>query len=212
MCGLSLLPLHSYSSGKTDQDCGQYLHMDDVFSQIHHDRAGLPPNKGFTVPGLCEQHSAGIPPTLKWRAYDRAFRLQAGGKPEIDWATIKLPLYAKMFTMQSRHRKFCRYCYSLDHQSSQCLRGVDVPISSSLGSASMCPRTSKGDPPPICTSWNSGACKFPTSCNYRHLCSSCFSADHRSGECPSWSARWRVPGNHPEGQRKPWTEDPASGR
>ena len=148
----------------------------------------------------------------RWRAYDQAFRLQAGGKPEIDWAAINLPLYAKMFMAQSRRSNSCRYCCSLDHQSSQCPWGMDIPASSSPGSASMRSGANKGNPPPICTSWNSGACKFPTSCNYRHLCSSCFSAEHRSGECPLWSAHRRAPGNHPEGQHKPQNEDPTSSR
>lgn len=145
-----------------------------------------------------------------WRAYNRAFQLQAGGKPEVDWATINLPLYAKTFTTQSCRRNSCRYCCSLDHQGSQCPWGVDVPTSSSQGSAAMRPCTSKGNPPPICISWNSGACKFPTTCNYRHLCSSCFSAEHRSGECPAWSARRRAPGNQPEGQCTPRMKDPAN--
>ena len=61
MCGLSLLPLHSYDGGKTDQDGGRHLHMDDAFSPIHRGSAGLPPSKGFTIPGLRKQHFAGIP-------------------------------------------------------------------------------------------------------------------------------------------------------
>ena len=55
-----------------------------------------------------------------WQVYDWAFQLQAGGKPERNWATIHLPLYAKTFTGQARHKNSCHYCCSLDHQSVQC--------------------------------------------------------------------------------------------
>ena len=61
MRGLSFLPLHSYDGGKTNQDGGRHLHVDDVLSPFHRGSTGLPPSKGLTIPGLCKQHFAGIP-------------------------------------------------------------------------------------------------------------------------------------------------------
>ena len=34
---------------------------------FHRRRAGLPPSKGFTIPGLCAQHFAGVPAVRRQR-------------------------------------------------------------------------------------------------------------------------------------------------
>ena len=39
------------------------------------------------------------------------------------------------------------------------------------------------NPMPICTSWNAGPCRFRDSCQFRHVCSSCFRQGHRAIEC-----------------------------
>ena len=53
MCGLSLLPLHSYDSSKTDQDGGRYLHMDDVLSPLHRGSAERLHNSWPTQTTFC---------------------------------------------------------------------------------------------------------------------------------------------------------------
>ena len=124
-----------------------------------------------------------------WRAYNRAFRLQVSGRPSEDWSVLNLPLYARLFTAQSRRRNSCRYCSGQDHTSDQCPWGVDVvqPTARSFN-----PHSGPGEPP-ICLSWNSGACRFPTACHFRHVCSHCL-APHQAKECPLSPFRRRTAG------------------
>ena len=63
-----------------------------------------------------------------WRAYDRAFRLKVAGRPLVDWATLDLPLYARIFTAQVRRGNSCRDCGGLDHPTTACPWGVDVHL------------------------------------------------------------------------------------
>ena len=69
-----------------------------------------------------------------WRVYNRAFRLQVSAQPGADWSVLNLPLYARLFTAQSRRRNSCRYCSGRDHTSVHCPWGVDV--ASPLGTPS----------------------------------------------------------------------------
>ena len=123
-----------------------------------------------------------------WRAYDRAFRLQASGQPSVDWSILDLPLYARLFTAQSRRRNCCRYCAGRDHPSSTCPWGVDVD----LPTGPFGRRGGTGLDTPVCYSWNMGFCRFPNSCNYRHICSGC-RGFHRVRECPNSLPRLRPP-------------------
>ena len=119
-----------------------------------------------------------------WRVYDRAFWLQAASTPDTDWSTINLSLYACTFMATNRRRNVCRFCCSKDHSSYQCPWGVDTSISgpqSGRQSAPQWSRLSHGQQ--ICMYWNTSACKFPYSCNFRHICSTC-SQRHRRIECP----------------------------
>ena len=73
----------------------------------------------------------------------------------------------------------------------------------------------EGDSQTICISWNGGACKFLTLCNFRHICSSCYSTDRISMDCPSWSSKRQTPNSLPpgrEGQRRPRMEEPSTTR
>ena len=120
-----------------------------------------------------------------WREYDRAVRLQATATPNEDWGALNLPLYARTFVAAERRRNVCRFCCSRDHTSSQCPWGVDTPVSRPLPSAQASLRWSRppDSAPQICRSWNAGSCRFPTSCNFLHICGVCYQ-DHRRVDCP----------------------------
>ena len=120
-----------------------------------------------------------------WREYDRAVRLQATATPNEDWGVLNLPLYARTFVAAERRRNVCRFCCSRDHASSQCPWGVDTPVSRPLPSAQASLRCSRppDSAPQICRSWNAGSCRFPTSCNFLHICGVCYQ-DHRRVDCP----------------------------
>ncbi|EUC55962.1 hypothetical protein RSOL_147850, partial [Rhizoctonia solani AG-3 Rhs1AP] len=48
------------------------------------------------------------------------------------------------------------------------------------------PQVRKGSSPQICITWNSGTCKQPDNCRYRHVCLGC-SGDHPKINCPKTS-------------------------
>ena len=132
-----------------------------------------------------------------WRAYDRAFWLQVSARPEEDWSVLNLPLYARLFTAQSRRRNSCRYCSGRDHLSVHCPWGVDVALPQGT------PGRVIGSDSPICLSWNSGVCRFPASCNFRHVCATCL-APHKARDCPVGASRRRPPDPlPPEPPRRP---------
>ena len=35
----------------------------------------------------------------------------------------------------------------------------------------------------VCSSWNSGACRYPGTCNFRHICATCQLGPHRARDC-----------------------------
>ena len=55
-----------------------------------------------------------------WRAYDQAFRLKVAGRALMDWGTLDLPLYARIFPAQVRQGNSCRDCKGLDHPTIAC--------------------------------------------------------------------------------------------
>ena len=85
---------------------------------------------------------------------------------------------------QSRRRNTCQYCSGQDHASSVCPWGVDIvqPIPA-------LPRpTPEREEKPIRILWNTGACCFPSPCNFRHIYLSC-TAPHRAWNCPQGPLR-----------------------
>ena len=94
--------------------------------------------------------------------------------------------------------------------TTQALNALDVATFSPMVATPAQSRTlGRGHPQTICISWNGGACKFHALCNFRQICSSCYSAGHCSKGCPSWYSRRQAPGSHlSEGQRRPQTEEP----
>ena len=111
-----------------------------------------------------------------WRAYNQAFRLQMSMRPEEDWSVLNLPLYARLFTAQSRRWNLCCYCSGRNHLSVHCPWGVDMAFPPGTPGRVIGER---GDSP-ICLSWNTGgACRFPALCNFRHVCATCL-APHKA--------------------------------
>lgn len=161
-----------------------------------------------------------------WRAYDRAFRLKVAGHASVDWATIGLPLYTRFFTAPVQRGNSCRDCggagppqYLLSvgcgcgapcghgrppYHHPQCVQGP--PHSASTGTPTVRPRAPTA---PECTLRNNETCKFPTTCNFRHLCSLC-SGEHRVIACPTrpwrtrhcptrhWQPQWPAPPPGPQ--------------
>ena len=122
-----------------------------------------------------------------WRVYDRAFRVQAASQRQTNWRCVDASLYARFVTSQSRRSATCQFCCSAGHRSNACPWGVDEPSSQEPGTPAPRPArpisTFSPTGRPICISWNAGACRFPDSCRFRHVCSACSFPGHRSSEC-----------------------------
>lgn len=122
-----------------------------------------------------------------WRQYDRAFRIQAATRRTTDWTSADPSLYARLVACQSRRASTCQFCCSSSHKSSACPWGIDEPSAEEPPPLPPFRRraaaTLARSDPPICMSWNAGACRFPGTCTYRHVCSSCSMVGHRSAEC-----------------------------
>ena len=122
-----------------------------------------------------------------WCIYDRAFRIQAASRRTTDWTSVDASLYARFVTCLPRRSSVCQFCCSSGHRSSACPWGVDDPTSQEQAPvrAGMLSQP-VGTAPyarPICIFWNAGACRFPESCRFRHVCSSCGVPGHRSSDC-----------------------------
>ena len=116
-----------------------------------------------------------------WRVYDRAVRLQASSDPQAGWGIINIVLYARTFTAATRRHNACRFCCSREHPSQSCPWGVDSP-GSRASIIQHGPRPYPQGTSPCCMSWNAGACRFPRSCRFRHVCSTCGDL-HKRIEC-----------------------------
>ena len=116
-----------------------------------------------------------------WRDYDRAFRQQRAADHTLPWNTLLPGLQAATILGQGRGQgsTFCTLCRGVDHIRSQCaLLYLQPPPS---GTAPPDPVT--GAKRNICISWNKGACIFPSSCSYRHVCANC-QLQHKAKDCP----------------------------
>ena len=119
-----------------------------------------------------------------WRQYNRAFRIQDTTRRTTDWTSADPSLDAHLVACQSRHASTCQFCCTSSHRSTACSWGVDKPSAEEISPSPSLRRatTTRGDPP-VCISWNAGACKFSGSCAYRHVCASCGVAEHHSTKC-----------------------------
>ena len=118
-----------------------------------------------------------------WLEYDRLFRQQAALNPALAWNVIHPELQATTILGQrtSSTGIFCSQCQECDHSVQQCaLTQLQQPSIRSTPVQSRQPGRSLGR---ICSSWNDGACIYPGTCSYRHICSSCFQHSHRARDC-----------------------------
>lgn len=97
------------------------------------------------------------------------------------WNEIEPSIWAMAFS-NAAARAHCTHCLSVDHFSEQCRTELNVTPErvASRQSASASPRGHAEHQ--ICLRWNNQGCVSP-SCTYLHFCLSCWSSDHRVGEC-----------------------------
>lgn len=145
-----------------------------------------------------------------WLNYDRIFRQNAVSDPTLSWARLDSSLHSSYCIggPSEALRVACPHCNEFDHSAEECalsqtcFSGVKVP-SSSYQQPSMSyssgfnshhssghNRFSSSRPPKkgiprnkkICLSWNGGKCILPGSCEYSHICATCYEA-HRARDC-----------------------------
>ena len=140
-----------------------------------------------------------------WLTYDTVFRQNNQG-PGARWDALDPSLYAAYVGGQGVPAVvICRYCTGADHPAESCALAPFFPSTK----ASLLPRFSPAGRPGrttglLCKSWNLGKCRFPGSCYYRHVCSTCGDT-HRAKDCPSRtssSGEARQPNGHMGGNRR----------
>ena len=121
-----------------------------------------------------------------WLDYGRAFRQQAAVDPSIRWNTLFPGLQASTILGQtnSQASTFCTLCRGADHVQSQCALAYLYPqpmrASAQVRQTSNRPARRAEN---ICKSWNKGACIFPNTCTYRHVCMM-HQLHHMARDCP----------------------------
>ena len=124
-----------------------------------------------------------------WLEYDRTFRRQCEVDALLPWDRLLPDLQASTILSQRQPSgMFCSLCQGIDHTRYQCaLASLHQPTSHHPSGSSRGQRRAQGQRrpaqyAPICSSWNNGACIYPGSCSFRHVCASCF-GDHRARDC-----------------------------
>ena len=118
-----------------------------------------------------------------WLQYDRLFRQQAALNPALPWNVLHPALLATTVLAQQPQGSgtFCTVCQGCDHAAAQCaVTQLQQPSTRSFH-PSQPPASRPGTR--ICNSWNDGACSYPGTCNYRHVCSKCFRPSHQAKDC-----------------------------
>ena len=118
-----------------------------------------------------------------WIDYDRLFLQQAELNSSLRWNVIHPELQATTVLSQRIPGAglFCSVCQECDHEAHQCaLAQLQLPSTRHTPTSTHPAGCSLGR---ICSSWNDGACLYPGSCNYRHICLVCFQHSHRARDC-----------------------------
>ena len=118
-----------------------------------------------------------------WLDYDRLFRQQAAINPGLQWNAIHPQLQATTVLNQrpTAQGNFCTLCQECDHSSSQCALAQVQQSAGRSGVGAYRPPSRPSSR--ICASWNDGACIFPGTCNYRHICLNCRLPSHPARDC-----------------------------
>ena len=138
-----------------------------------------------------------------WLSYDSVIRRNNQGA-EARWDILDPSLHTAFVAGQGVPAVVpCRYCSSVDHPPESCAMAMFFPLAkpplpARAPSYQLAPRqtTNSRSAARICLSWNKEACRFPGSCYYKHVCSSC-GENHMASKCP------RGPPNGPVGRRGP---------
>ena len=130
-----------------------------------------------------------------WLTYDAVFRRNQEGL-STPWNYIDASLHQVFIAnQQGKVVVPCKHCYEVDHLSADCAVAAVLPKSrdstADTQSTAVAQEriSSKGKRPapytrqrPICSSWNSGYCKFPGKCSYAHVCTNCYGS-HPATAC-----------------------------
>ena len=133
-----------------------------------------------------------------WLIYDSVFRRNQVGLSN-PWNYIDASLHqVYIANQQGKVVPPCKHCQEIDHLTADCAVAAvlpkqreqresaaeTVPTAASQGRAA-----TKGKRPtpyprqrPLCTSWNTGSCRFPGACFYAHVCSNCYGS-HPASAC-----------------------------
>ena len=146
-----------------------------------------------------------------WLDYDRVFRQQVAFDDSMRWNTLHPGIQAAtLFGRAQGPGTFCTLCREPDHGKESCAltyfqqpSSLAAPTLVSTGPSQrprgLPRRRSERDhfgTAAICRSWNSGACVFPSNCNYQHVCSICYQR-HKARDCPAAARGSEVQGASP---------------
>ena len=126
-----------------------------------------------------------------WITYDAVFRRNQVGRIS-PWNYIDASLHQIYIANQpGKVIVPCKHCFEIDHTSADCAVAAVLreghPGTQSSGGPERTSAKGKRPAPysrqrPICSSWNSGSCKFPGKCAYAHVCSNCYGS-HQATAC-----------------------------
>lgn len=127
-----------------------------------------------------------------WLTYDSVFQQNNQGL-DACWDKLDPSLHTTYIGGQGIPAATpCRHCRGVDHSSAGCALSPLTPVTKYGNqtkfekAADECkPRQPSTRPAGrfICRSWNAGKCRFPGTCYYRHVCSTC-NEQHMARECP----------------------------
>ena len=126
-----------------------------------------------------------------WMTYDSVFRQNHQGM-DARWDKLDPSLHTTYIGGQGvPTAPPCRHCRGVDHSSSSCaLSPLTPPVQSGNPPQFESPASERRARQSnlrqagifICRSWNSGKCRFPGTCYYRHMCATC-DKNHMAKDC-----------------------------
>ena len=126
-----------------------------------------------------------------WLDYNHIFRQQAGLDRSLPWNCVHPSIQAStLLSRPSGSSAFCSLCREPDHTADSCALTYLDPNQGHPHSPRLALSTAQPAVKPrislqrhtICNSWNRGACIFPSSCIFQHICATCHQ-HHRARDC-----------------------------